>query len=255
MKRRTFLGGVAGGGFGSLATSRTDVDGASFAATNGSSGSSGTPSDESGNGTSGSGPTTTTAKSSAGGGKTHTVKMVTDGGEYYFDPVGLYVEPGDTVEWVIESGAHTATSYSKSNQRASVTRIPKEAAPFDSGMLEKKGAAYSYTFEVPGTYDYYCSPHKTLGMVGRIVCGEPGGPAQKGSIPDAPGSGVMPDAETIVEEKSLAYPYIPESNVSKGLPPLFWFGSSVFGATFLYLLSKYDRESGRYASEHADGVE
>lgn len=43
-------------------------------------------------------------------GATHTVGMYTEGGAYYFDPIGLHVEPGDTVEWVIKSGGHSATS-------------------------------------------------------------------------------------------------------------------------------------------------
>ncbi|MDG5778781.1 plastocyanin/azurin family copper-binding protein [Haloarculaceae archaeon H-GB2-1] len=233
MQRRTFLGGVAGAGFGSLAapTSTSLTDDERRPAQNETDGAA----DSSG----------------SGGGKTHTVGMYTESGEYYFDPVGLYVEPGDTVEFVIESGGHTATSYSGDTER----RIPEGATEFDSGTLQEQGAKFSHTFETTGTYDYYCVPHKQLGMVGRIVCGEPGGPATEGSIPDAPASGVLPDSETIVEEKSLSYPYVPESGVSKSLPPLFWVGASIFGVTATYLLSKYDRESGRYSRENADRVD
>ena len=36
------------------------------------------------------------------------------------------------------------------------------------------GDTYSYTFESPGVYDYYCSIHgtKTAGMVGTVVVAE-----------------------------------------------------------------------------------
>jgi hypothetical protein len=60
----------------------------------------------------------------------------------------------------------------------------------------------------------------------------------------------MPSSQDIVDEGSLAYPFVPG-----GLEPLpwqFWAGSGVFGAVFAYLLSKYDRESGRYGVENAD---
>nr|WP_256486899.1 plastocyanin/azurin family copper-binding protein [Haladaptatus sp. AB618] len=179
-----------------------------------------------------------------GGGKTHTVKMANKAGEYVFDPIGLYVEPGDTVKWVIDSGKHSTTSYSKGNPSANNTLIPKGAKSWDSGTIGS-GKSFSYTFEKKGTYDYYCIPHKTLGMVGRIVCGEPGGPAEKSEIPDKPGSGVIPPSDEIVKEKSLSYPYIP--NTGHGGPPaLFWGGFSIFSLTSVYLFSVYDRKTGRY---------
>lgn len=177
------------------------------------------------------------------GGKTHTIGMHTEGGAYYFDPVGLYVKPGDTVTWTIESGSHSTTSYSKGNPQASTTRIPKGAKSWDSGVISS--GKFSYTFKKKGTYDYYCIPHKTLGMVGRIVCGEPGGPATKSEIPDDVGGGTMPDSKTIVEKKSIAYPYVP--GTSHGGPPLlFWGGAGVFALMSVYLYSIYDRATGRY---------
>ncbi|MFB6166255.1 MAG: plastocyanin/azurin family copper-binding protein [Haloarculaceae archaeon] len=190
-----------------------------------------------------------TTGDSSGGNKTHEIKMVTEGGEYYFDPVGLHVKPGDTVKWVIDSGGHTTTSYSKSNGAKDL--IPKGAKGWDSGMLKKKGASFEKTFTVEGTYDYYCTPHKTLGMVGRIVCGEPGGPATEGEIPNKPGSGVMPTSDEIVKEGSLAYPYTPSAGMQP-LPWQFWLGTGVFASVLTYLVSKYDRASGRYTEEHAD---
>lgn len=107
----------------------------------------------------------------------------------YFDPVGLYVEPGTTVRFELAAGTHTATAYED--------RVPEGATAFDSGILTE--GSFEHTFEEPGTYDYYCAPHRSLGMVGRIVVGSPGGPAEDSPIPD----GEVPSSETIVEERAV----------------------------------------------------
>jgi hypothetical protein len=31
------------------------------------------------------------------------------------------------------------------------------------------GGTFSFTFEEPGTYDYFCIPHEDLGMVGSVT--------------------------------------------------------------------------------------
>ena len=84
-------------------------------------------------------------------------------GNNYFDPIGLHVEPGTTVRFEIAAGAHSATAYEN--------RIPADASTFDSGVISSGG--FEYTFEESGTYDYYCIPHRSVGMVGRIVVGSP----------------------------------------------------------------------------------
>jgi len=112
---------------------------------------------------------------------------VVEMGNNYFDPIGLYVEPGTTVRFEIAAGTHSATAYED--------RIPSDADTFDSGIISE--GAFEYTFEKPGTYDYYCIPHKSVGMVGRIVVGSPGGPAEESPIPD----GEVPESETIVEQR------------------------------------------------------
>ncbi|MFT4891230.1 MAG: plastocyanin [Halobacteriales archaeon] len=112
-------------------------------------------------------------------------------GNNYFDPIGLHVGPGTTVRFEIAAGAHSATAYDD--------RIPAGATAFDSGVISSGG--FEHTFETPGTYDYYCIPHRTGGMVGRIVVGEPGGPAEAGAIPD----GRVPDSDEIVSAGRVAY--------------------------------------------------
>ena len=74
----------------------------------------------------------------------------------FFDQANITVEPGTTVTW-IQSGnnPHTTTSYD---------------GLWDSGMIEGgSGGTFSYTFEEPGRYDYFCIPHESLGMIGSVT--------------------------------------------------------------------------------------
>lgn len=123
-------------------------------------------------------------------------------GNNYFDPIGLYVEPGTTVRFELEEGSHSATAYED--------RIPAEASPFDSGVISE--GSFEYTFETPGTYDYYCIPHQSMGMVGRIIVGEPGGPAAATPIPD----GAVPESEVIVEQESVSIDQFDEADGGHG---------------------------------------
>ncbi|AEN06102.1 blue (type 1) copper domain protein [halophilic archaeon DL31] len=134
-------------------------------------------------------------------GATNTVLMVTEGSDYYFDPIGLYVESGETITFENDSGSHSATAYKKGTGGASVTRIPNGANAWDSGILSEQGATFEHTFETTGTFDYFCTPHKSLGMVARIVVGEPGGPAEGSMPPD----GEVPESQTIVDQGAVSY--------------------------------------------------
>jgi plastocyanin len=109
--------------------------------------------------------------------------MSKNGADVYFDPIGLHIEPGDTVRWIQVDGYHSVTAYHPANGDREL-RIPEGAQPWDSGMLlaeyPAKGSTFEHTFTVPGVYDYLCIPHEAAGMVGRIVVGEPGaGPATR----------------------------------------------------------------------------
>lgn len=134
-------------------------------------------------------------------GDTNTVLMVTDGSTYYFDPIGLFVESGETITFEIDSGSHSATAYKEGNGPATVTRIPDGAEAWDSGTLSQQGATFEHTFETTGTHDYFCTPHKSLEMVGRIVVDEPGGPAEGSMPPD----GTVPESQTIVDQEAVSY--------------------------------------------------
>jgi plastocyanin len=73
---------------------------------------------------------------------------------FLFDPKELIVPAGTTVTWVnAEDIPHTATS------KASPTL-------FDSKTLDKDDK-FSFQFNTPGTYDFFCKFHPT--MTGRVI--------------------------------------------------------------------------------------
>ncbi len=92
-----------------------------------------------------------------------------------FDPIGLLVKPGTTIRWMVQANVHTTTAYHPRNDHHSL-RIPEAATPWDSGYLVNPGDHFEVTLTVPGVYDYFCTPHEAVGMVGRIVVGQALGP-------------------------------------------------------------------------------
>ena len=82
----------------------------------------------------------------------------------------LQVLPGTTVTFTWESDNHN---------------IVVDSQPDDAGWkghepLENSGFSYEHTFGTLGTYEYYCQPHQSAGMVGTIEVVE---------NPDAAGGG------------------------------------------------------------------
>lgn len=112
-----------------------------------------------------------------------TVGLRSLGGDFRFDPPGLLVSRGETVTWLNMGDFHTVTAFHPANAgllSAPVPlRIPEGAEPFHSGILGlDAGSVFESAFEVEGVYDYFCQPHYSFGMVGRIVVAGPrGGPA------------------------------------------------------------------------------
>lgn len=129
------------------------------------------------------------------------VGMITDNQGSYFDPKGLLIEPGTMVRFVNESGSHTATAYHPEIDDKPL-RIPDDAKPWDSGLFTEPEKTYEVKLDVEGVYDYYCRPHESLGMVGRIIVGESqDGPGT--SKPDELPPGAkdkLPSIESIIEQ-------------------------------------------------------
>jgi plastocyanin len=86
-----------------------------------------------------------------------------------YDPDEIRIVVGDTVTWVNNSDmAHTATADPELARNEESVQLPDGAEPWDSGTLEP-GEEFSYTFDVPGEYIYFCIPHEVLGQIGTIL--------------------------------------------------------------------------------------
>ena len=81
------------------------------------------------------------------------------------------IAAGDTVSWDFTPSTvfpHTVTECGESCK----SPVPKEEAVWDSGLIPAgstgEDAKFTYLFDTPGTYLYYCQVHGT-GQLGRIV--------------------------------------------------------------------------------------
>ncbi len=155
----------------------------------------------------------------AGAAEIVTINMRSDptGARVWFDPVGIHINPGQTVRWIVGQNVHTTTAYHPRNGNHSL-RIPETAVPWDSGYLVNPGDHFEVKLDVEGVYDYFCIPHEMSGMVGRIIVGKPTGP---GSLPfdyfkGKPGTAnwtpvpeaaqkAFPSIERIMREKIVRY--------------------------------------------------
>jgi plastocyanin len=102
--------------------------------------------------------------------ETYTIKLGTDRGLLQFEPKKLTVKAGDTIEW-------------KNN------KVPPHNVVFDAKKNPTKNAALAKSLShkkllmspgqkvttvipadaTPGSYTFYCEPHRGAGMVGKII--------------------------------------------------------------------------------------
>lgn len=135
------------------------------------------------------------------------------GGVVGFDPVGLLIEPGQTVRWVCDANVHTTTAYDPKYEHHSL-RIPQAAAPWNSDYL-LPGQHYEVRFTIEGVYDYFCTPHEMAGMVGRIIVGKPAGP---GTLPFDYFKAAHPDWMAVPPAAQAVFPSIPAIMKRKLVP-------------------------------------
>jgi len=77
-----------------------------------------------------------------------------------FDPLFVFIEPGDTVNWVGMAG-HNVESID--------AMVPEGLEKFNTTL----GEDVSFTFDIPGIVMYKCTPHWGARMGGGIVVGKP----------------------------------------------------------------------------------
>ena len=70
------------------------------------------------------------------------------------------VNVGDTVFWKAKSKGHNVEFILKNG-------VPDGVKKFKS----KLNRDTQYRFDVPGVYAYWCTPHKSMGMIGFVVVG------------------------------------------------------------------------------------
>lgn len=76
-----------------------------------------------------------------------------------FDPMHLFIKPGDTVKWV-NMTIHDTQSMDG--------LIPEGAEAWKSNI----GQELAMTLDKEGVYIYKCNPHYPNGMVGAVIVGE-----------------------------------------------------------------------------------
>lgn len=77
-----------------------------------------------------------------------------------YDPLVVFVQPGDSVTWT-NMGGH--------NVETIPGMVPEGAEGFSSKLGEE---GYTVTFDVEGAYVYKCLPHVSTGMVGAVIVGD-----------------------------------------------------------------------------------
>lgn len=77
-----------------------------------------------------------------------------------FEPPVLQIEEGASVMFKATDRGH--------NSEANSDMIPEGVEPWKGKINED----IEITFDVPGVYGYYCTPHQSAGMVGLILVGD-----------------------------------------------------------------------------------
>tara|TARA_Y100001970_G_C14227043_1_gene856338 strand:+ start:1002 stop:2030 length:1029 start_codon:yes stop_codon:yes gene_type:complete len=88
-------------------------------------------------------------------------------GNFYYSPSLLEINAGDTVEWINDGGFHDVNG----NYSTFTNELYDNPENFYVGPPTNSSVIGSYTFNVPGTYNYDCSvgSHAANGMVGVII--------------------------------------------------------------------------------------
>ena len=88
-----------------------------------------------------------------------TIEMLnkdTEGNRNVYSDEVVRVEVGATVTWLPTSKGHNVEMIASPNKMDLKSKINKEV---------------KITFDTPGVYYYWCTPHKSMGMIGIIVVG------------------------------------------------------------------------------------
>lgn len=93
------------------------------------------------------------------------VKMGSDSGALAFDPSTVTIKAGDEVKWVNNKLSPHNVVFATSDGVDDATA----AKLSHKGLAFAAGESFTSTFSEPGTYSYYCEPHRGAGMVGKVI--------------------------------------------------------------------------------------
>lgn len=166
--------------------------------------------------------------------------------DFFYQPTGLHVQPGDVVKFVFVTPDHSVVSYHPAfgMRRRTPTGVKAFSSPIrgwhpdsipddqieppaemggggESGEAEEGGGCgpvpdtWLHAFETPGVYDILCSPHEAFGMAMRVVVGDVTEAPFETSDPDAlsePRAGPVGLARATLTDPALQ----PSNIVSEG---------------------------------------
>jgi len=92
-----------------------------------------------------------------------TIEMLnkSEGRSMVFSEEIVRIDVGDTIFWQATDKGHNVEFIKKNG-------VPDGVDKFKSKVSKDT----EYTFSVPGIYAYWCTPHKSMGMIGFVIVGE-----------------------------------------------------------------------------------
>jgi plastocyanin len=108
----------------------------------------------------------------AGGGTSASTERDFDGPVVLVGPNANNVfTPGTQEPLTIDAGTRVLFDWRSANHNIEVRDQPDGANwnGTEGSQTYHTGHTHEFTFEVPGTYHYVCTPHEGLGMVGDVV--------------------------------------------------------------------------------------
>ena len=126
--------------------------------------------------------------------KTNATVITVNVEDFEFSPSDFTINIGDQVMWMWDNsaGSHTTTS----------TTIPAGAASWDQPINQNE-QMFTYTATVAGSYDYICTFHASMGMVGHFTVLNTTGVSEVPAAPTLSLNGASPVKDNLQVTYSL----------------------------------------------------